>query len=54
MEKNQQKAKGLALRKETLRLLDPSELQAVAGAGRIHIPIGYRDDTTPIYGDPTG
>jgi hypothetical protein len=52
MEKNQQvkKAKGLTLRKETLRLLDQSELQAVAGAGRLRVPIGY-EDTVPYYDD---
>jgi|tagenome__1003787_1003787.scaffolds.fasta_scaffold16134529_2 hypothetical protein len=42
----------LALHKETLRLLGISDLQGVAGgAGRIRIPIGFEDDTTPIYAD---
>jgi len=43
-----------ALRKETLRLLGPSELQGVAGQVRIRIPVGYADDTTPIYAEETG
>ena len=52
MEKRQSKTKktsGLTLHKETLRRLKRSELQRVAGAGRVHIPIGFADDTTPIY-----
>jgi hypothetical protein len=44
----------LGLRKETLHQLDDSQMQAVAGAGRIHIPIGFADDTTPIYKDVAG
>ncbi|HEX6899012.1 MAG TPA: hypothetical protein VF789_04835 [Thermoanaerobaculia bacterium] len=36
----------LALQKETLGLL-----RGVVGMSRIHIPIGYEDDTTPIYRD---
>jgi hypothetical protein len=39
----------LALRKETLRRLDDSQLQGVAGAGRIRVPVGFAEDTTPIY-----
>jgi len=47
-----EKARFLALRKETLRRLGTSDLQEVAGgASRIRIPIGYGDDTTPIYAD---
>lgn len=34
----------LELRKETLR-----QLQRVAGATRIRIPIGFAEDTAPIY-----
>jgi hypothetical protein len=34
----------LELRKETLR-----QLQRVAGGTRIRIPIGFGNDTTPIY-----
>ena len=50
-----QKTAALRLRTETLRRLDDSELQTVAGgAGRIHIPIGFEDDTTPIYADIAG
>ena len=47
------KASFLALHKETLRLLGTSDLRDVAGGARIHIPIGYADDTTPIYADDT-
>jgi hypothetical protein len=39
----------LVLRRETLRRLDASDLERVAGGGRIRIPIGWADDTTPIY-----
>ncbi|HEX3529589.1 MAG TPA: hypothetical protein VH988_21220 [Thermoanaerobaculia bacterium] len=50
-----QKTAALRLRTETLRRLDDSELQTVAGgAGRIRIPIGFEDDTTPIYADIAG
>jgi hypothetical protein len=53
MEKRQPKAKqktsSLALRKETLRRLKDSELRRVAGGSRIRIPIGYAEDTTPLY-----
>jgi hypothetical protein len=45
-----QKRAPLALRKETLRRLDSSELQKAAGAVRIWRPLGFADDTTPIYG----
>jgi hypothetical protein len=44
-----QKTSLLALRRETLRRLGNSELQEVAGAARVHIPLGYAEDTTPIY-----
>jgi len=51
MEKKQLKAKqsALALRRETLRLLSSSELKGVAGRARVRVPVGYADDTTPIY-----
>jgi hypothetical protein len=53
MEKRQLKTKrktsALALRTETLRRLEDSALQGVAGAARVHIPLGFADDTTPIY-----
>jgi hypothetical protein len=40
----------LALRKETLRHLDSADLQKAAGGVRIWKPLGFADDTTPIYG----
>jgi hypothetical protein len=52
MEKGQSKTKktsALALRKETLWRLEDSKLQGVAGAARLWPPIGFADDTTPIY-----
>jgi hypothetical protein len=50
-----QKTAALRLRTETLRRLDDSELQTVAGGGfKIRIPIGFEDDTTPIYADIAG
>jgi hypothetical protein len=39
----------LVLRKETLRRLEDSELQGVAGAARMWKPAGFAEDTTPIY-----
>jgi len=47
--KTRQKASPLALRRETLRSLGDSELQGVAGGARIYKPVGFDDDTTPIY-----
>ena len=51
MEKKTQKQKtsSLTLRKETLRRLEDSVLQGAVGAARVHIPLGYEEDTTPIY-----
>ena len=51
MEKKTQKQKtsSLTLRKETLRRLEDSALQRVAGGAKIWIPVGHADDTTPIY-----
>ena len=49
-----QKTASLGLKRETLRRLDDSQMQAVAGGGRLRVPIGYADDTTPIYGDTDG
>ena len=53
MEKKQpkakQKASPLALHKETLRSLGDSELQGVAAGARGYKPVGFDDDTTPIY-----
>ena len=58
MEKKQsnpkQKTASLRLQAETLRRLDDSELPGVAGGARIRIPVGYADDTTPIYDDTSG
>jgi hypothetical protein len=54
MEKKQkakQKPTSLKLHSETLRRLDDSRLQGVAGGGRLRVPVGYADDTTPIYND---
>lgn len=39
----------LALRKETLRRLDGSQLQEAVGGARMWRPTGLADDTTPIY-----
>ena len=50
MKKDPQKAKPLALRKETLRQLDAAKLQNVAAGVRIWKPVGFADDTSPIYG----
>ena len=51
----QQKTTSLRLQTETLRRLDDSQLQGVAGGGgRIRVPVGYDDNTTPIYDDTTG
>ncbi|HKH47375.1 MAG TPA: hypothetical protein VKM72_22185 [Thermoanaerobaculia bacterium] len=44
-----QKTDPLALRKETLRSLGDSELRGVDGAARMWKPVGFDDDTTPIY-----
>jgi hypothetical protein len=44
LQKTTPKAALLTLHKETLRYW-------VAGGSRIHIPIGFQDDTTPIYAD---
>jgi len=53
MEKKQPKTKQetspLALHKETLRRLEDSELRGAVGAARLWRPVGFDDDTTPIY-----
>lgn len=41
------------LRKETLRRLDPAELKEAVGGGRLRVPVGFNDDTTPILEDTT-
>lgn len=43
------KVKSLALQKETLRPLETSELQAMAGGVRIWKPVGFADNTDPLY-----
>lgn len=42
-------SKALNLRKETLRNLDGLELKVAGGGGRLRVPGGFADDTTPIY-----
>jgi hypothetical protein len=42
-------SKTLILRKETLRHLDGSELKEAAGGGRLRVPVGFADDTSPVY-----
>ena len=53
MKRNQsatkQKASALMLRKETLRQLEDSKLQGAVGAVRIWKPVGFAEDTTPVY-----
>ncbi len=49
-----QKATSLTLRTETLRQLDDSHLKEVAGGGRLRVPVGFADDTTPLYDDTAG
>lgn len=44
-----QKRSSLALQKETLHRLDRSQLQGVVGGVRMWRPVGFADDTTPIY-----
>jgi hypothetical protein len=39
----------LALQRETLQRLADSELRGAAGGARIYKPVGFNDDTTPIY-----
>ena len=55
MEKKQstakQKTTALRVRKETFRRLEDSQLQGVAGGGRLRVPTGFADDGTPIYDD---
>jgi hypothetical protein len=46
-----QKAASLKLRTETLRRLDDPQLRGVAGGGRLRVPVGFADNTTPIYDD---
>jgi hypothetical protein len=50
----QKKAAFLTLQTETLRRLDDSQLHRVAGGARIWKPLGFADDTTPIYDDTAG
>jgi hypothetical protein len=39
----------LTLRRETLRQLAGAELAGAVGGVRIWKPVGFADDTTPIY-----
>jgi hypothetical protein len=58
MEKKQAQPKTtpLSLRRETLRRLDDGQLQGVAGGGRLRVPVGFADNTEPVYdpADTTG
>ena len=56
MKKKQQQSPTLRLRRETLYRLDDRHLQDVDGGGRLRVPVGFADDTTPIYdeNDTTG
>lgn len=40
----------LGLKAETLRRLDGSQLSGAIGGVRIWKPVGFADDTTPVYG----
>jgi hypothetical protein len=51
MRKQQKEKVPLSLRKETLRQLDETRLEAVWGGGRLRVPVGYADNTDPIYDD---
>ena len=53
--KTQQKTASLGLKTETLRRLDDSQMKAVvAGGFKIRTPVGFDDNTTPIYDDTDG
>jgi hypothetical protein len=52
--KAKQKAAMLRLQTETLHQLDDLRLKTVAGGGRIRVPVGFADDTTPLYDDTAG
>jgi hypothetical protein len=47
--KTKQKTSSLGLCKETLRQLEKPELRHVGGGAKIWIPVGFADDTTPLY-----
>lgn len=49
-----QKTASRMLRKETLRRLDDAQLQRAAGGARLRVPVGFADNTTPIYDDTDG
>jgi hypothetical protein len=42
-------ASAIALHRETLRQLGTSELQGIRAGGRLRVPVGYADDTSPVY-----
>jgi hypothetical protein len=46
----QKKGSALALLREALRRLADSELRGAAGGARIRVPVGFDDDTAPIFG----
>jgi hypothetical protein len=58
MEKKQSRTRQpttpLTIRTETLRRLDNSQLQGVTGGFKIRTPVGYDDNTNPLYDDVTG
>jgi hypothetical protein len=52
--KAKQKSTSLKLRSETLRRLEAAQLREVIGEARMWRPLGFNDDTTPIYDDTAG
>lgn len=50
MQKKLQKTIALIARRETIRQLDSSRLPEVAGGVRMWRPVGFADDSTPVYG----
>jgi hypothetical protein len=58
MEKKQASAKQkkafLKLRTETLHRLEGPKLRAVVGGARLWRPLGYAEDTTPLYEEVDG
>lgn len=51
---NEKKTASLRLQKEALRCLEVSQLRRVAGGGKLRVPVGVAEDTTPIYDDNAG
>jgi hypothetical protein len=50
-EEAKQKTASLRLRTETLHRLEASHLREAIGGARMWKPVGFTDDTTPIYDD---